>query len=231
MTVTRTQRSQETASSFWPVYSDLALSLVLILVLFLLAQFVFNSRLLVTQDVSRVRTRMLQGSLHRQLEKTKGVVSIVENGNLQIITLSADFLFPSDDAHLTGEGAELLQQLGKQFFDNQERFTRVAVEGHADAQGSLRFRAAGDNAVDLGNWRLSAERAIRVVQLLQGIGLSGSKLEVVGRSNYEPIDTTYRRYPLRTKAGQIPVFDSSLRNNRRIVIRLFYSERSTHLPR
>src|SRR5689334_431452 len=98
------RRGGDEGYNFWPVYSDLALSMLLVLLLFLLAQFVFNSRLLIEQDIARSRVRILQQSLRRELQNVPGVAGIEENGNLQIITLSADFLFPTDQATLTPQG-------------------------------------------------------------------------------------------------------------------------------
>jgi flagellar motor protein MotB len=156
-----------------------------------------------------------------------GVERIEENGNLQIITLSADFLFPTDQATLTPQGVRLLGQLSHTIQQAERRYTRVAVEGHADFRPSAGFYRRGDLDEDHGNWRLSAERAIQVVQRFQKDGLDGGKLEVVGRSGYAPVDTAYRKYGRYTddERGRHPEYETSLQRNRRIVIRLFYSER------
>jgi outer membrane protein OmpA-like peptidoglycan-associated protein len=224
----RARRGADEGYNFWPVYSDLALSMLLVLLLFLLAQFVFNSRLLIEQDFARSRVRVLQQSIRRELQNVPGVERIEENGNLQIITLSADFLFPTDQATLTPQGAQLLGQLSRTIRRAERRYTRVAVEGHADFRPSAEFYRQGDLNEDHGNWRLSAERAIQVVQRFQSDGLDGGKLEVVGRSGYAPVDTAYRKYS--GYAGEEererhPEYEHSLQRNRRIVIRLFYSER------
>lgn len=223
------RRHADEGYNFWPVYSDLALSMLLVLLLFLLAQFVFNSRLLIEQDIARTRVRALQQSLRRELQNAHGVERIEENGNLQIITLSADVLFPTDQATLKPEGAELLRQLSRTFHQAESRYTRVAVEGHADFRPSAEFYERGDFDDDHGNWRLSAERAIQVVQMFQQDGLDGRKLEVVGRSEYAPVDTLYRayeKYRTEKERERHREYTESLQRNRRIVIRIFYSERN-----
>ena len=207
--------------NFWPVYSDLALSIVLVLLLFLLAQLVFNSRLIITQDLARLRVQRQQAGVHARLALAPGVDTIVVDGSEQTIILNADFLFDTDDTTLTANGRRLLGNLSEILRTNEKQFTRVAVEGHADHRPSRRFR--GDSP-DYGNWRLSAERAIRVVQLFQAAGLAGNRLAVVGRSSYEPVDTLFRRYPFDTDPREVRELDESLRRNRRLVIRLFYSE-------
>ena len=76
--------------------------LVMVLMLFLLAQAVFSSRLLLTQDVSRLRVKQRQERVHASLARVPGVDTVEENGNLQIITLSGDFLFDPDDTRMRG---------------------------------------------------------------------------------------------------------------------------------
>lgn len=210
--------------NFWPVYSDLALSAVLILILFVLAQTVVSSRLLVTQDLSGARVHALQQSVRRSLEGVPGVEEVSTDGNTQIITLSADFLFPTDDTGLTPRGRQLLEQISTLLHSNEARFTRVAVEGHADARRSRRFYRPGDLPDDHGNWRLSAERSIQVVQLFQTRGFAGEKLEVIGRSGYAPTDLHYQTFADWDAADTVRAFQASLQRNRRIVVRLFYSE-------
>lgn len=221
----RTRGSED--YNFWPVYSDLALSMILILMLFLLSMFILNSRLLIVEDLARQRVEQLQILVRSELEGTEGIREIVENGNLQEINLSADFLFRSDQAVLLSEGRRLLNQMCEVFLGTQSNFTRLAVEGHADFQHSFQFfREYSDLASDHGNWRLSAERAVEVVQLLQGCGIPGRKLEVAGRSFYQPVDTAFQHLNP-DNPGEEERFYSSLRQNRRILIRIFYSEIET----
>jgi outer membrane protein OmpA-like peptidoglycan-associated protein len=222
--------SDDPSPGFWPAYADLALALVMVLVLFLLSQAIFSSRLLLTQDVSRLRVRQHQERVRAGLARAPGVDTIVENGNLQIITLSADFLFDTNDTRLTESGDRLLRRMSHSLRQGESSFTRIAVEAHADVRASRRFARSGDNPQDEGNWRLSAERAIRVVQLLQGTGIAGSRLEAVARSEYAPADTAYMRWMHREDAESVPAYRASLRRNRRLVIRLFYSEAGDAAP-
>lgn len=211
-------------SNFWPVYSDLALSTAFVLLLFLLLQMAENGRLLAERNFARERVQLTQRILHRDLEGVEGVVEVEENGNIQIVTLGADFLFPPDEARLTAVGDSLLKQISHILLANQRHYTRVAVEGHADAQRSRSFVRAGDLEGDHGNWRLSSERAIQVVQRLQRDGIDGAKLEAVGRSMYEPLDTIYRRHVPMPSVHEIAEADSSMARNRRMLVRIFYSE-------
>lgn len=210
--------------NFWPVYSDLALAAVLVLMLFLLTQHVVNSRLLVQQDIARLKVRELQEDIRARLSGIQGITGVSADGNIQIITLSGDVLFPPDETRLTQRGSELLDELTSLLLDNDTLFTRIVVEGHADIENSRNFYRSGDVDEDHGNWRLSAERAIRVVQLFQRGGISGQKLEVSGRSEYDPSDVTFKNFFKRARPDTFAPYRASLQQNRRIVIKLFYSE-------
>jgi flagellar motor protein MotB len=129
------------------------------------------------------------------------------DGNIQLFVFNADVLFRPDDASLSPAGEMLMRSFGEVLRDQASYYTRIEIEGHADEQASRRFQREGDVSEDHGNWRLSAERAITVAQLLQRLGLSGEHLAVIGRSFYEPVNSR--------KAWE---------ENRRIQVRLFYSE-------
>ena len=210
--------------NFWPSYGDLALTAVLILLLFLLTTNVATSRALLEQNIDGLRVESRQEIVRSSLEGVQGIDTIEVDGNTQIITLSGDLVFLSDSTDLKPEGKALLQNLAGILDANERDFTRIVVEGHADAQDSRAFYRAGDNPDDHGNWRLSAERAIRVVQLFQQAGIDGSKLEVSGRSKYGPRDGDFLQWQELDAPELIPEYQRSLRKNRRIVIRLFYSK-------
>jgi len=218
------RRKAPDAYNFWPVYSDLALSAVLILMLFLLTQHVVNSRLIVQQDIARLKVSELQDDVQQRLTGIQGITRVSSDGNTQIITLSGDFLFPPDETQVTPRGTRLLNNIASLLLANDTLFTRIVVEGHADVQNSRNYYREGDMDEDHGNWRLSAERAIRVVQLFQRAGIHGQKLEVSGRSEYDPTDVLFRSFSGRSRPDTIPRYRESLQQNRRIVIKLFYSE-------
>jgi len=119
-------------------------------------------------------------------------------------------LFPTDQAILSPRGDALLRRFGLALQEHATFYTRIEIEGHADENRSRTFFRPGDVQDDHGNWRLSAERAITVAQLLQGLGIPGKQLAVVGRSFYEPEN------PERS--------EEAWAQNRRVQVRLFYSE-------
>ncbi|MDB4949774.1 MAG: hypothetical protein JWM27_2423 [Gemmatimonadetes bacterium] len=208
--------------NFWPVYSDVALSTVLVLVLLLLGQVVLNSRQLVERNYDRDRLLAAQQALRDKLATLEGVTCVEENGDVQTLTLNSDFLFPPDSAALKAAGTHLLERMAPFFTENQGQYDHIVVEGHADSRPSVLYARLGDLKRDHGNWRLSAERAIQVVQALQGLGVDGSRLAAVGRSSYEPAASGPDCSATHPHAG----FEA----DRRIKIQLWYSERHTILP-
>lgn len=212
--------------NFWPVYSDLAMVMILILLLFIVTQFIVNSQILAQEtlrqvtgielDRARQQLQQRQARIKELFSNEPDIRSIRQDGSLQTFIFSADVLFPTDQAVLSSRGYELLRRFGSVLKDNAAHYTRIEVEGHADLNQSKNFFRPNDVEMDHGNWRLSAERAITVAQIFQSLGIDGQKLAVVGRSLYEP---------------EIPVrFEDRLRQsealsqNRRVQVRLFYSE-------
>jgi flagellar motor protein MotB len=261
--------------NFWLVYSDLAMVMVLLLLLFILTQFVVNSQLLTSetralveaaniarqqeeakkqqttlqallarekQEVRRQQAELeaasrqratlqetlalqtrarqevewRQARIRERFRKESGIRGIREDGSLQIFTFSADVLFPTDQAELSPRGDELLRSFGHALREHAEFYTRIEVEGHADEHASRNFFRPNDVTTDHGNWRLAAERAITVAQLFQRLGIAGEQLAVVGRSFYEPENP--ERFADRQRQEQ------AWAQNRRVQVRLFYSE-------
>lgn len=218
---------QNRTENFWPVYSDLAIVMILILVLFIMTQLVMNSRLLINETFAIVeeeerylaRQKIEEGQ--RQIDelfgKEAGVAKIRQDGNLQIFTFSADALYPTDKANLSDTGERLMRRFGLVLRDYSHLYDRIEIEGHADETPSRVFYRGGDFKADHGNWRLSAERAITVAQLFQVLGLKGGQLAIVGRSFYDSaIDPAHN-------SGSLSL-DRVRELNRRVTIRLFYSE-------
>jgi chemotaxis protein MotB len=158
----------------------------------------------------RARLAERQAAIAKALQGERGVQGVRSDGNLQLFTFSADALFPPDDANLSPSGAELLHRFAQVLQQHPEYYTRIEVEGHTDKNPSRNYSRKEDIESDHGNWRLAAERAITVVQLFQRRGIPGQRLGVVGRSLYDPVVHEYS--------------PEALKQNRRVQVRLFYSE-------
>jgi flagellar motor protein MotB len=219
MMASRRRRDRGGQYNFWPVYSDIALSMVLLLLLVVLAQ---QIRTLLETDVQATIVTLRQAGMAAALAGLPVTSSV--DGNTQVIVLSTDLLFVSDSADLRPEGRDLILRVYHRLVAAKIPFTRISVEGHADHQRSGLIRP-GDLKQDGGNWRLSAERAVQVAQLLQTFGMQPEKLEVVGRSYYAPADSGYLQNAPGKRGRREAEYQASLQHNRRITLRIFYSTR------
>lgn len=100
--------------NFWPIYSDLAMVMILILLLFIVTQFVVNSQLLAHEtlrqvtameiDRARQKVQQQQARIKELFSNEVGIRSIRQDGNLQLFIFRADVLFPKDQAALSPTG-------------------------------------------------------------------------------------------------------------------------------
>jgi chemotaxis protein MotB len=187
----------------WPSYTDVAMNVILILLLYLFTQVVFASQSMPCQQ--EIRQRMI--AMRQVVEKAipaslRANVTITEDGNLQRFTFADRVLFDSGQAALKPSGIEILRTIGEVFKTRVGSFSQIQIEGHTD-----------DRPIQVGfpsNWELSSARATSVVRFLQDTsGLSPDLLSANGYSQYKPVDTNL------TDAGRA--------RNRRIEIVLVYS--------
>lgn len=187
--------------SYWPAFSDLALSMLLVLLLFILAQFLHYDKLFIIEEIAR-----------RQLEveelvtrSTPGVqIARVDNYH-QRITFGADSLFASCRTELSGRGVELVRSVAAVLQERAEYFAAIEIEGHTDHR-----RPSYPACPVRDNWQLSSERATVVLRLFAESELPLERLAGVGRGEHHPLafDSTEEAYS----------------RNRRIEVLLRYSE-------
>jgi chemotaxis protein MotB len=104
----------------------------------------------------------------------------MQNAPLQLtIQLDASVLFPSGEAQLKPEAVTLLTQVAQGFTGLPDGFT-IVVQGYTDNQPIV-------TADFPNNWALSAARAVTVVSLFQGTGVSGSQLAAEGFGEFQPV--------------------------------------------
>ncbi len=167
----------------WPAFTDILMTLALILVFFLFAQIVIESQTIaVMKEIDR-RQKALHHAVERAIpEVLRGDVTITEDGNLQRFTFADWILFESGRAELKSRGKEVLGPLGNVFAAHAEVFDRVQIEGHTDDQNLVpgsRFPS---------NWELSSARATSVVRFFETSALDPALLSATGYSMHRPID-------------------------------------------
>lgn len=167
----------------WPSYTDVAMNLVLILLIYLFTQIVIATQ----TSASLVRVRQLQEALMADLNSAlppsmRQDVSAHADGNLLKLTFSDRVLFMPGQAQLLPRGTDLLGVVGKVLRARTADFSELQVEGHTDTEpiNTPRFQS---------NWELSSARATEVVQFLQGrSGMDAPLLTATGKSEYHPVD-------------------------------------------
>jgi flagellar motor protein MotB len=183
MSFSATQHDTETR--VWPAFTDVLMTVCLILVFYLFAQVVISSQMsAIMAKIEQDQTR-----LHRAVEETIPPallrdISIVEDGSLQRYTFADWVLFDSASADLKPSGEEALAALGQVFRQHTGAFDRIQIEGHTD-----------DNQLHKGarfpsNWELSSARATSVVRFFEErCGIPPKLLSATGYSEYHPVDS------------------------------------------
>ena len=118
----------------WSVLSDLAITIVLVLVVYMVLEF-----------VQTFRERMINTELSRRQEYVRNVLADSVRGrwdfkvdsiapDRQRITFSSEVLFETCRAVLRPAGVALLETVGQLLGQEDSLFESVEVEGHTDAR-------------------------------------------------------------------------------------------------
>jgi chemotaxis protein MotB len=176
-------KSRDEEVPTWPSFTDVALSVAGILLLYLMTQVAISSQTSVAMlEIRERQTALRQAvqnaipvSMHRDL-------TITEDGNLQRYTFADQVLFDTGKADLKPSGMTILDAMGHVFKEQVGAFTQIQIEGHTDDR-PIKFPFPS-------NWELSSARATSVVRFLgEQTGLDPALLSATGYSQYHPVDT------------------------------------------
>jgi outer membrane protein OmpA-like peptidoglycan-associated protein len=115
------------------------------------------------------------------LQSLSQVATIKEEQRGMVITLSGSVLFPSGGDTLSPSAQQSLDQVAEALKE-QSPEGPIVIEGHTDSRGSAET-----------NEQLSQKRAQAVASYLATRGIDGSRIQVVGRGENQPVasnDTT-----------------------------------------
>jgi len=152
----------------WPSYVDFLSTFIFLLILFI-GSLVFQ--------VSGV---MAQEKMKRELRRVAGGIKVSNyvRQNKIFIPLADQVRFESNSAVLDALAQERLRKVGQQIAkacsDPQVYCKRVVVEGHAD-------HVPVKSDPQFGNWKLSANRALNVLQFFYGCNDCGYGEEIRSR--------------------------------------------------
>lgn len=196
---------------YWATFSDVALAMLLVLLLFILAQFLHYERIFVLEEIQN--RKELVGADLQAAAAARGVgIQIINDDDLQQrVRVRGELVFPQCSDELTTSGRALIVTLGHTLNAHESFFSSVAVEGHADRQAPTGRRCVERGITD--NWQLSARRATEVVRVLSVESLvADQKLSSVGRGQFQSLSS---------RADSTAV---ALERDRRIEIVLRYSD-------
>lgn len=236
--------------NFWPSFSDLMLSLVLILsvILFAAANFYLGNWDLQKADKSKIKMvkaiagayvteeKLLpakdsnnQGERYGISTNRDGIYDIeVKNGPaIQEITFGENILFKEDEHKLEPSGKMILKKVAKVIKDNLASLNvvrvgimEIQIKGHADPRPTRNEKYSSSNLV------LASFRAIEVFKFFQnecGIDPTMIKMSATTFGEFMPISRRDDDFNYSKKQLDLDN-DNELKQkrNRRIEIRLFY---------
>lgn len=206
---------EEEPTSFWPSFTDMMTTIVLVMLFIALLAFIqsiyeaYEQREM-KQEMAKVASvkKHLADLIHQELETQVGRDQIVRGPN-QTISIEGDILFDSGSSEISPQGEEVLNTLANAFqhIIEQEDVSQylyiILIEGHTDR-------------VPYDNWTLSTERAVAVLKYM---------FEV----NPTLADPTYAKYFAATGYSEFkPITEGtdeeSLRKNRRISFQIILDD-------
>ena len=131
------------------------------------------------EELQRYRSEFF-GKLRDVLQNRQDVQVVGDR-----FVFQSEVLFPAGGAEMSPSGQDQIRKLAvtlKQIASEIPADVNwlLRVDGHADRQP----RRSGD----VGNWELSAQRAINVVKLLVDEGIPAQRLAATGFGEYQPLD-------------------------------------------
>lgn len=214
--------------NFWPSFTDLMLSLVLVVLTIL---FVVSKIIAVGSenlDEARKSQHTIQSEIKQQLEPNYKVlivgndavrnseadIFIYDKLDRQTITFSDKVLFDSGKSEIKSEGYKLLEVVGPVIAKNLDNIVEIQIQGHADISYE-----------DTYNLKLAADRAIAVYVFLQnnvGIDPSRYMMSATSFGKFKPIDRNQDSVFDYNKLEQANATDEMRARNRRIEIVLYF---------
>ena len=106
-----------------------------------------------------------------------GTLKVTVVDGRMVVQLPTDILFPSGSAQLSADGKKQLEEVGAVLTQIDRDFQ---IEGHTDSDPIHTERFPS-------NWELASGRAITVLDVLEGAGVSRTKLSVAGLADTHPV--------------------------------------------
>lgn len=120
---------------YWATFSDIALAMLLVFMLFILAQFLHYQRIFVLEEIASRKGEVAEW-LSDVVQPADSVrIEVLDDDDLQQrIRVVGALVFRPCSEELTPRGRDLLITLGAVLSEHEHYFSSVEVEGHADRQ-------------------------------------------------------------------------------------------------
>lgn len=158
-------KQEEEAQSFWPSFTDMMSTIVLVMLFVALVAFVHSifdayEQQEIKKEMAKVASvkKHMADLIQQEIESKVGQDQVVQGPN-NTISIEGDILFETGSAQLSPQGEEILHPLADAFQkviemeDLSQYVYIILIEGHTDS-------------VPYDNWTLSTERAVQVVKYL-----------------------------------------------------------------
>ena len=177
---------EHSALNIWPSFADIALAMILILIFFIIAQFLSNQMAIIEYGIKQ-RQKIVREAFKKMFGEQMGKqITVEEKLNDQRFRFSDAILFDSGKAELKPRGEEILRKVGQIFVDYRNFYDRIYIEGHTDNVpiNTIQFPS---------NWELSSSRATAVIRLflaeVQTFQQNPRLLSATGYGEFLPIAT------------------------------------------
>jgi chemotaxis protein MotB len=201
-------KTPENELQVWPSYTDVAFTVILLLLFYLFVQAIISSQTSAVALEIQQRQTILKDKVYEAVPlNLRGYLNDKPELGFQTFTFSDQALFDSGQAVLKQSGMDILKPLGLVLKERTGTFTRVQIEGHTDNQP---IKGGGQFA---SNWELSSARATAVVRFLQkecDLKPELVSMSANGYSEYQPVASNDA--------------EEGRRKNRRIEVKVFYEQ-------
>lgn len=221
--------------NFWPSFTDLMLSLVLVVLMILFVV----SKMIASGSENLDKARESQKAIYAQIQnhigdnytiaiisdrnndgertqvnESKADITIINKLDRQTITFSDKILFDSGSSKLKDVGYDVLATVGPVIKENLANISEIQIQGHADIVNTDEF-----------NLELAANRAISVYMFLQhvvGINPAENLMSATSFGKYRPVGREVGQEFDMDKLIAANATNELKAQNRRIEIVLFY---------
>lgn len=221
--------------NFWPSFTDLMLSLVLVvlIILFVVSKMIAagSENLDKARDSQKAIQTQIQEQIGgnytiavisdktneetaEQMKNNKADITIIDKLDRQTITFSDKILFDSGKSELKPAGYDVLKVVGPVVAANLDNISEIQIQGHADIEDTDDY-----------NLLLASNRAIAVYKFLQaavGIDPANYLMSITSFGKYKPVGREAGQSFSRQKLESANIDAAARAKNRRIEIVLFY---------